>query len=93
MGASFRKARAMPIALALPAREPGAALAHDGVVALRQAPDEAVAGGRPGCGEHRRVVGLGPGEADVLHHAPVQEADLLGYHRQGVAQGILGDGR
>ncbi|CAO4137227.1 hypothetical protein OFEAOIEE_LOCUS4996 [Methylorubrum extorquens] len=75
--------------LALPAREPRAALADDGVVAFWQVAHETVASGGAGHREHRRVVRFGSCEADIVHHGAVQQPDLLRHHRERVAQRIL----
>ena len=55
-------------ALALAAREVGAALVDDRVVAVRQLEDELVRAGELGGGDHRSIGRGGIGQRDVLAH-------------------------
>ena len=64
-------------ALALPARQREAALADDGVVAVRQLEDEVVGLGDAGRGLDLGVGGVGPGEGDVLADRRREQEALL----------------
>ncbi len=67
-------------ALALPARQAGAALADQRVVAFRQAQNEFVRAGQPRClghplDRHRRIT-----ELDIVPDRPVEQHVLLQHH-------------
>ncbi len=65
-------------ALALAARQPQAAVADHGVVALRLGDDELVRGGRLGGGDDLRVAGAEPAERDVGADGVVEQRHAPG---------------
>ena len=75
-------------ALALAARQRGAALADHELVAAGLAGDEIVRLGQPRRLLHLGVAGLGPADADVLGDRAVEQARVLEHHRDLVAQRV-----
>ena len=63
--------------LALPGRQPAAALADLGLVAVRQPLDELVRAHRPGGGDHLELARARAAEHDVLAHGPGEQEPLL----------------
>src|SRR5438105_5729 len=83
---SFRPRPADRQALALAARERQAALADQGVVALRQRGHELVGLRAPRCGDDVLAAGVGAGVGDVLVHAGREQEWVVGDEGGGVAQ-------
>ena len=79
-------------ALALAAGEPGAALAHHGLVPLREPGDEVMDVGRPGGPLQLLLGGFGLGHAQVVRDGAVEQVGVLGHHRDVPAQDPEGDG-
>ena len=77
--------------LLLPLRDVAAVLGQDGVVALRQAHDEAVGVGRLGCRDDLLVGGVRLAVGDVVPHRAVEHPGVLQHHAVQRAQGVAAD--
>ena len=76
--------------LLLPAGQPVAPLADDGVVALGQRGDQVVDAGRPAGRDDLGVGGVGPGVAQVGGDGVVEEVGVLGHHARPARPGWPG---
>jgi hypothetical protein len=76
--------------LALPGRQPPAALAHRRPVPIGQRGDEVVRADHPGRLRHLVVGGVRTAEPDVVGHRPLEQEFLLGDHDDLAAQHRVG---
>ena len=88
IGAFFEDGAGDGDALALAARQRGAALADDELVGAGLLGDEIVRLGQPRGLLDLGVGGLGPADADVLGDRAVEQAGVLEHHRHVVAQRV-----
>lgn len=78
-------------ALALSTEESCAVFSRHGLVAFLHAFDKLMAVGKLGCGDDLVIRGISSVQADVPHHAGVEECHILEYDRDLAEQGVCED--